>query len=46
MASTGLYRAYAALLVGALVPIVAGSRSSLVVRRPHSLANQESTADP
>ncbi|GAA5908683.1 hypothetical protein JCM8208_002187 [Rhodotorula glutinis] len=31
MASTGLYRAYAALLVGALVPIVAGSRSSLVM---------------
>ncbi|KPV74605.1 uncharacterized protein RHOBADRAFT_14989 [Rhodotorula graminis WP1] len=31
MASAGLYRAYAALLVGALVPIVAGSRSSLVM---------------
>lgn len=34
MASLGLYRAYGALLVGALVPIVAGSRSSLVVSWP------------
>ncbi|GAA5856980.1 hypothetical protein JCM9279_000521 [Rhodotorula babjevae] len=31
MASSGLFRAYAALLAGALVPIVAGSRSSLVM---------------
>ncbi|GAA6053012.1 hypothetical protein JCM3770_002382 [Rhodotorula araucariae] len=31
MSSLGLYRAYAALLAGALVPIVAGARSSLVM---------------
>ena len=45
MASTGLYRAYAALLVGALVPIVAGSRSSLVVRPPRSLPSPQARAD-
>lgn len=31
--SVGLYRSYAALLVGALVPIWTGSHASLVVRR-------------
>ncbi|GJN90481.1 hypothetical protein Rhopal_003492-T1 [Rhodotorula paludigena] len=31
MSSVGLYRAYGALLCGALLPIVAGSRSSLVL---------------